>query len=338
MAIDKERCLLSNIYSSSSENQMIASLVEVLLNNQVKKYMVDQRKEIVRGYFENGTSKELNRVYRLFMQVDCGISMLANALHQVIVSTIGEKVHLLTENQLKLKNINQKRYVEDAFLDSVANLRNYYSDMIKHSFHDNITLSKALHSGIEMVLQNELGTDRLSRIMSNCCDRLLRGIIKMTDIETEHKVQDILGLFNYLSDKDVFVEYYRDKLAKRLLSRIVCIDIERIIVCHLKALCGRQFTSKLECMLKDYNVSKLLDQQYNKTTTKPTKIDFHVQILTAGIWPNYQKLNPILPTKVQHHYNQFHDYYQQHRNGRKLDYVYTHGEVIVRIYYNKCSN
>ena len=56
-----------------------------------------------------------------------------------------------------------------------------------------------------------------------------------------------MALFDHLSDKDVFVEFYRVGLAKRLLhSRSVSEDAERSFVSKLKLNCGAQFTSNLE--------------------------------------------------------------------------------------------
>ncbi len=59
-----------------------------------------------------------------------------------------------------------------------------------------------------------------------------------------------------MQDKDVFEKYYKQHLAKRLLSgREIYEDAERGIIQRLKAECGHQFTSKIEGM-----VSSVLNQ------------------------------------------------------------------------------
>jgi len=60
----------------------------------------------------------------------------------------------------------------------------------------------------------------------------------------------------------MFAEFYRKQLAKRLLlNRSASDDDERSLITKLKYRCGAQFTSKLEGMLTDMNVSK--DNQNN---------------------------------------------------------------------------
>jgi hypothetical protein len=55
----------------------------------------------------------------------------------------------------------------------------------------------------------------------------------------------------------MFAEFYRKQLAKRLLlNRSASDDDERSLITKLKYRCGAQFTSKLEGMLTDMNVSK----------------------------------------------------------------------------------
>lgn len=65
----------------------------------------------------------------------------------------------------------------------------------------------------------------------------------------------------------MFAEFYRKQLAKRLLlGRSASDDDERSLITKLKYRCGAQFTSKLEGMLTDMNVSK--DSQNNFSTVR----------------------------------------------------------------------
>jgi hypothetical protein len=56
--------------------------------------------------------------------------------------------------------------------------------------------------------------------------------------------------------KDVFEAFYKKDLAKRLLlNKSASIDAEKTMIAKLKAECGSQFTSKLEGMFKDAELS-----------------------------------------------------------------------------------
>ncbi len=58
-------------------------------------------------------------------------------------------------------------------------------------------------------------------------------------------------------DKDLFREHYCVMLSKRLLlQKSVSNDIELATIVKLKALCGPQYTKKIEDMLADLKVSE----------------------------------------------------------------------------------
>ncbi|KAK9090708.1 hypothetical protein Sjap_023885 [Stephania japonica] len=64
--------------------------------------------------------------------------------------------------------------------------------------------------------------------------------------------EDVMMLFRHLQENDVFEKYYKQHLAKCLLSNTtVSDDAERSLIVKLKTECGYQFTSKLEGMFTD---------------------------------------------------------------------------------------
>ena len=74
-------------------------------------------------------------------------------------------------------------------------------------------------------------------------------------------------IFRYIRDKDVFESYYKTHLQKRLLgNRSLSSDMERSMITKLKTECGFQFTSKLEGMFADLNISKDMMQSFNKVS------------------------------------------------------------------------
>ena len=61
----------------------------------------------------------------------------------------------------------------------------------------------------------------------------------------------------YVQGKDVFEAFYKKDLAKRLLlGKSASSDAEKIMIAKMKTECGSGFTSKLEGMFKDMDVSK----------------------------------------------------------------------------------
>ena len=84
------------------------------------------------------------------------------------------------------------------------------------------------------------------------------GSEKLTDDVLEETLDKVVKLLAYISDKDLFAEFYRKKLSRRLLfDRSASDDHERSILTRLKQQCGAQFTSKvsigwtLTCVIRD---------------------------------------------------------------------------------------
>lgn len=72
-----------------------------------------------------------------------------------------------------------------------------------------------------------------------------------------------MQLFRYINGKDVFEAFYKKDLAKRLLmGKSASIDAEKAMIVRLKTECGAQFTSRLEGMFKDMELSKDLTAEF----------------------------------------------------------------------------
>lgn len=70
-------------------------------------------------------------------------------------------------------------------------------------------------------------------------------------------LERVVRLIAYISDKDLFGEFYRKKLARRLLQdRSTSEEHERLVLTTLKEQCGAQFTQKMEGMVKDLQLAR----------------------------------------------------------------------------------
>jgi cullin 3 len=89
-------------------------------------------------------------------------------------------------------------------------------------------------------------------------------------------------VYRYLQEKDVFEKYYKQHLAKRLLSgRTVSDDAERSMLVKLKTECGYQYTSKAEGMFTDIRTSRDTMQDFKAKMAEQGKelgIDLSVQV------------------------------------------------------------
>ena len=69
---------------------------------------------------------------------------------------------------------------------------------------------------------------------------------KLTEDAVEDMLDKVVKLLAYISDKDLFAEFYRKRLSRRLLQdKSASDDHERAVLTRLKQQCGAQFTSKV---------------------------------------------------------------------------------------------
>ncbi|KAF5825773.1 Cullin, partial [Dunaliella salina] len=134
--------------------------------------------------------------------------------------------------------------------------------------------------------------------------KLRAGNKGQTEEELDAQLDKALLLFRYISGKDVFEAFYKKDLAKRLLlGKSASIDAEKTMIAKLKAECGSQFTSKLEGMFKDVELSAdvvgafktYIAAAASKGEGVPSGVDMQVQVLTSGFWPSYPIMEAKLP-------------------------------------------
>ena len=136
-----------------------------------------------------------------------------------------------------------------------------------------------------------------------------------------------------VSDKDIFAEFYKKQLAKRLLlARSSSDDAERSMIAKLKLRCGAQFTSKLEGMVTDMNLSSDIQSAFSDyITEKEVKLDtdLTVQVLTTGFWPTYKSDDLSLPAEMLQCIESFKAFYDIRTSHRRLRWVHSLGSATV---------
>ena len=84
--------------------------------------------------------------------------------------------------------------------------------------------------------------------------------------EIDLKLEKAIVIFQYISDKDIFENFYKNLLCKRLLSgKILSDEVEKLAISKFKTECGYQYTSRLEGMFVDINTSKSVMEQFKKS-------------------------------------------------------------------------
>lgn len=88
--------------------------------------------------------------------------------------------------------------------------------IIATSFNNDKTFQNVLNHSFESFINlSQRSPEFISLFMD---DKLRKGLKGMTDNDIESVLDKVMMLFRYLQEKDVFEKYYKQHLAKRLLS------------------------------------------------------------------------------------------------------------------------
>lgn len=155
----------------------------------------------------------------------------------------------------------------------------------------------------------------MAEILATYTDQILRkNGLRVTSDQFEAQLDKVVRLFSHLQDKDIFIESFKNFMAKRLLSeKSESMDYEKCIVTKLKVNCGRTVTDSIEGMMSDLelakdNSKKYLDWRQDQGGEDP--IDFDIKILTTSYWPTYKSFELSVPKEINHCIETFTQYYK----------------------------
>ncbi|PKU36169.1 hypothetical protein llap_13526 [Limosa lapponica baueri] len=202
-------------------------------------------------------------------------------------------------------------------------------------------LAAILQKGLDNLLDENRISDLtqtyqlFSRVKAKYVDSKLRaGNKEATDEELERILDKIMIIFRFIHGKDVFEAFYKKDLAKRLLvGKSASVDAEKSMLSKLKHECGAAFTSKLEGMFKDMELSKdvmVQFKQYMQNQSDPGNIDLTVNILTMGYWPTYTPMEVHLNSEMIKLQEVFKTFYLGKHSGRKLQWQTTLGHAVLK--------
>ncbi|KAG7589534.1 Cullin homology domain [Arabidopsis suecica] len=261
-------------YLDAKSEAKITSVVErEMIANHVQRLVHMENSGLV-NMLLNDKYEDMGRMYSLFRRVANGLVTIRDVM-TLHLREMGKQ--LVTDPE------KSKDPVE--FVQRLLDERDKYDKIINMAFNNDKTFQNALNSSFEYFLN--LNTRSPEFISLFVDDKLRKGLKGVGEEDVDLILDKVVMLFRYLQEKDVFEKYYKQHLAKRLLSgKTVSDDAERNLIVKLKTECGYQFTSKLEGMFTDMKTSHdTLLGFYNshpELSEGPTLV---VQVLTTGSWP-----------------------------------------------------
>jgi len=247
--------------------------------------------------FSNENSEEIRLVYSIFKSIN--IDFICELFNNYISNKI-------------TYNGNIKELIDRY---------NYVINLIQLSFDNDINISKVICNYMKSLLSK---ITNISEEISNYCDTVLNKNSK--DVNPESILKNILTLIKYIPEKDMFIEHYRNKLAKRLIhNKSQCYDLEKFSISQIKFNIGLSSTSKLEGMIND--IVQTNNSEFNHNILK-------VSVLTQGFWPSIYMPKLIFPSEMEQYIDSFDKYYKSCNSSKRIEWLHWISTVIVNRIYN----
>lgn len=309
------------------------SKTEIKITNVVEKEMIaNHMSRLVHmedsglvNMLVNDKYDDLKRIYNLFHRVPHGL----DTIREVMTTYLRDTGKNLVTDPEKLKDPVE-------FVQSLLNEKDKYDKIISLSFNNDKTFQNSLNSSFEFFINlNPRSPEFISLFVD---DKLRKGLKGVSEEDVELILDKVMMLFRYLQEKDVFEKYYKQHLAKRLLSGKDSLDdAEKSLVLKLKTECGYQFTSKLEGMFTDMKTSQDTVQGFyashgSDLVNGPI---LTVQVLTTGSWPSQPGASFNLPSELTSICDKFKSYYLGTHTGRRLTWQTNMGTADIKANFGK---
>ncbi|KAI9894115.1 MAG: hypothetical protein M1814_004886 [Vezdaea aestivalis] len=307
--------------------------IEVSLMKECQTALISDHSTLLRDEFqillEKDRQEDLTRMYSLLNRIADGLEPLRTKFEAHV-----RKAGLAAVEKVASEgdNLDPKVYV-DALLD----VHTQYHQLVIKAFNNDAEFVRSLDNACrEFVNRNTVcksGTSKSPELLAKYTDSLLKKTSKSAEEnEIERTLAQIMTVFTYIEDKDVFQKFYSRMLARRLVhTTSASDDAETSMISKLKEACGYEFTNKLQRMFQDIQVSKdlntsyktWLDQFLDKEDLQKT-VDTYFNVLSTGFWPLQAPNTPFLPPEVlTRTYERFQKFYVEKHSGRRLTWLWN---------------
>mmetsp|Transcript_95352 Transcript_95352/g.269412 ORF Transcript_95352/g.269412 Transcript_95352/m.269412 type:complete len:754 (+) Transcript_95352:72-2333(+) len=312
---DEERRLSQYLDRSSEQDLRVVVQRELILKTAKQLVEMDSGCQFM---FRNQKYEDLTQMYKLFRREPTMLPHVTGVMEPYIE----ERCSKIVEDQAFIDD--PPKYVE-----KVLELKLELDEMVGNCFDNDSGFQKARNRGLENVLNKDT---RCAKYLALFCDlQLKKGLKGRNEEEMMSLVGQVVSLFAHLKDKDIFLDFYKIQLSRRLLNKLsVSNDAEDEFIKRLKVECGQQAIQKLASMFTDMTLSDQLQEEYNKQSHggAPGGVVHEVRVLQTNAWPDKADETNVAPCEEMLCCIQaFEAYYHSAHSGRKLRWIYNMGGV-----------
>lgn len=284
---------------------------------------------------DNERQEDLARMYRLLSRIKEGLDPLRSTFEN----------HVRRAGLAAVEKVASEgdSFEPKLYVDALLQVHTRYQNLVDDAFNGESEFVRSLDNACrEFVNRNRIcktATTKSPELLARYTDSLLKkGSKAAEESELEEMLVQIMTVFKYIEDKDVFQKFYSKMLAKRLVHvSSVSDDAETSMISKLKEACGFEYTNKLQRMFQDIQISKDLNASYKDWQDKvlddddrKRMVDAHYQVLGTGFWPLQPPTSDFTaPIEINRTAERFQKFYFDKHNGRKLTWLWQlcKGEV-----------
>ncbi|XP_032083254.1 cullin-4B [Thamnophis elegans] len=313
--LEEEADRIITYLDQSTQKPLIATVEKQLLGEHLTSILQKGLNHLL----DENRIQDLSLLYQLFSRVKNGVQALLQQWIEYI-KAFGSTIVINPEK-------------DKTMVQELLDFKDKVDHIIDICFLKNEKFVNAMKEAFETFINKR--PNKPAELIAKYVDSKLRaGNKEATDEELEKMLDKIMIIFRFIYGKDVFEAFYKKDLAKRLLvGKSASVDAEKSMLSKLKHECGAAFTSKLEGMFKDMELSKdimIQFKQYMQNQNVPGNIELTVNILTMGYWPTYVPMEVHLPSEMVKLQEIFKTFYLGKHSGRKLQWQSTLGHCVLK--------
>mmetsp|Transcript_2777 Transcript_2777/g.6446 ORF Transcript_2777/g.6446 Transcript_2777/m.6446 type:complete len:722 (+) Transcript_2777:364-2529(+) len=314
-------------YLDKSSYSKIINVVQRELVTKYAQQLVGNKTSGCGYLFTHDRVDDLRRMFRLFSRVPETLQHIRSCMSALVKET-GNAIVKDPENLRQPKEFVQK----------VLDCRRKYDNFVKRAFNQDRQFTRDLKESLEHFINLD---SRAARYLSLYLDEMMRkGLKGKSPEEREKLLNDVISIFRYLQDKDVFEDFYKKHLSTRLLTdNSGDREDEKMMISKLKAECGHQFTSRLEGMFNDIKISTDMMNDFRKDLPRrpsaSANADINVTVLTTGFWPSSSSEQCNLPVEARQAAEKYERFYAARNSGRRLTWQTHTGTAEIVCHFKK---